>query len=68
MYDLFAVSNHMGGMGGGHYTAYGNTCAVKHTSQMQITLATGAPVTSLRCVAHYCDRLQLVERKVVPLQ
>merc|ERR1712141_664794 len=21
-YDLFAVSNHMGGMGGGHYTAY----------------------------------------------
>eukprot|EP00488_Nonionellina_sp_1-RS-2012_P002636 TRINITY_DN515_c0_g1_i1.p1 TRINITY_DN515_c0_g1~~TRINITY_DN515_c0_g1_i1.p1 ORF type:complete len:223 (-),score=78.88 TRINITY_DN515_c0_g1_i1:5-673(-) len=22
MYDLYAVSNHMGGMGGGHYTAY----------------------------------------------
>jgi ubiquitin carboxyl-terminal hydrolase 4/11/15 len=22
LYDLFAVSNHMGGMGGGHYTAY----------------------------------------------
>lgn len=22
MYDLFAVSNHYGGMGGGHYTAY----------------------------------------------
>jgi len=22
IYDLFAVSNHMGGMGGGHYTAY----------------------------------------------
>ncbi len=22
MYDLFAVSNHMGGLGGGHYTAY----------------------------------------------
>lgn len=22
-YDLFAVSNHFGGMGGGHYTAYG---------------------------------------------
>merc|ERR1712141_96899 len=21
-YDLYAVSNHMGGMGGGHYTAY----------------------------------------------
>ena len=21
-YDCFAVSNHMGGMGGGHYTAY----------------------------------------------
>jgi ubiquitin carboxyl-terminal hydrolase 4/11/15 len=21
-YDLFAVSNHYGGMGGGHYTAY----------------------------------------------
>ncbi|CAD8117954.1 unnamed protein product [Paramecium sonneborni] len=23
IYDLFAVSNHFGGMGGGHYTAYG---------------------------------------------
>merc|ERR1712194_57435 len=23
VYDLYAVSNHMGGMGGGHYTAYG---------------------------------------------
>ena len=22
MYDLYAVSNHFGGMGGGHYTAY----------------------------------------------
>lgn len=22
LYDLFAVSNHMGGMGGGHYTAH----------------------------------------------
>merc|ERR1712157_196161 len=22
VYDLYAVSNHMGGMGGGHYTAY----------------------------------------------
>jgi ubiquitin carboxyl-terminal hydrolase 4/11/15 len=22
IYDLFAISNHMGGMGGGHYTAY----------------------------------------------
>ena len=22
MYDLFAVSNHFGGLGGGHYTAY----------------------------------------------
>ena len=22
IYDLYAVSNHMGGMGGGHYTAY----------------------------------------------
>ena len=21
-YDLYAVANHMGGMGGGHYTAY----------------------------------------------
>jgi ubiquitin carboxyl-terminal hydrolase 4/11/15 len=21
-YDLFAVDNHMGGLGGGHYTAY----------------------------------------------
>jgi ubiquitin carboxyl-terminal hydrolase 4/11/15 len=23
IYDCFAVSNHMGGVGGGHYTAYG---------------------------------------------
>lgn len=23
IYDLFAVSNHFGGMGGGHYTAFG---------------------------------------------
>lgn len=23
IYDLYAVSNHMGGLGGGHYTAYG---------------------------------------------
>lgn len=23
VYDLFAVSNHSGGLGGGHYTAYG---------------------------------------------
>lgn len=22
MYDLFAVSNHFGGLGGGHYTAF----------------------------------------------
>jgi ubiquitin C-terminal hydrolase len=22
VYDLYAISNHMGGMGGGHYTAY----------------------------------------------
>merc|ERR1712034_222402 len=23
LYDLYAVSNHMGGIGGGHYTAFG---------------------------------------------
>ena len=23
IYDCYAVSNHMGGLGGGHYTAYG---------------------------------------------
>jgi ubiquitin carboxyl-terminal hydrolase 4/11/15 len=23
IYDLFAVSNHSGGVGGGHYTAFG---------------------------------------------
>jgi len=22
LYDLYAVSNHFGGLGGGHYTAY----------------------------------------------
>jgi ubiquitin carboxyl-terminal hydrolase 4/11/15 len=26
IYDLYAVSNHMGGLGGGHYTAYGKNC------------------------------------------
>ncbi len=25
MYDLFAVTNHMGGLGGGHYTATAKT-------------------------------------------
>ena len=25
-YDLIAVSNHFGGMGGGHYTAYAKNC------------------------------------------
>jgi len=25
IYDCFAVSNHMGGCGGGHYTAYGKS-------------------------------------------
>ncbi|KAI8922102.1 hypothetical protein DFJ77DRAFT_424732 [Powellomyces hirtus] len=26
IYDLFAVSNHFGGLGGGHYTAYAKNC------------------------------------------
>lgn len=26
IYDLYAVSNHMGDLGGGHYTAYGKNC------------------------------------------
>ncbi|KAJ3171843.1 ubiquitin carboxyl-terminal hydrolase [Geranomyces variabilis] len=26
VYDLFAVSNHFGGLGGGHYTAYAKNC------------------------------------------
>lgn len=30
IYDLYAVSNHMGGLGGGHYTAY-----VKHLNREQ---------------------------------
>lgn len=30
-YDLFGVINHMGGMGGGHYTAYVKTPAMENT-------------------------------------
>lgn len=26
VYDLIAVANHYGGLGGGHYTAYGKNC------------------------------------------
>ena len=29
IYDLYAVSNHFGGTGGGHYTAYGKNCVIK---------------------------------------
>jgi ubiquitin carboxyl-terminal hydrolase 4/11/15 len=29
IYDLFAVSNHSGGLGGGHYTAYGKNPKTK---------------------------------------
>ena len=29
VYDLYAVSNHFGGMGGGHYTAYAKNCEKK---------------------------------------
>jgi ubiquitin carboxyl-terminal hydrolase 4/11/15 len=29
VYDLFAVANHFGGLGGGHYTAY----ALNHIDQ-----------------------------------
>jgi ubiquitin C-terminal hydrolase len=30
VYDLYAVSNHFGGMGGGHYTAYAKNPVNKH--------------------------------------
>ena len=26
IYDLYGVSNHMGSLGGGHYTAYAKNC------------------------------------------
>jgi len=26
LYELYAVSNHYGGLGGGHYTAYAKVC------------------------------------------
>ena len=28
-YDLYAVSNHFGSLGGGHYTAYAKNCIYK---------------------------------------
>jgi hypothetical protein len=30
LYDCYAVSNHYGGLGGGHYTAYGQMPDDKH--------------------------------------
>lgn len=35
VYDLYAISNHYGGLGGGHYTAYAK---VKEIDKNQIVL------------------------------
>lgn len=29
LYELYAISNHYGGLGGGHYTAYAKVCAIE---------------------------------------
>jgi len=40
IYDLYAVSNHYGGLGGGHYTAFGKNLLDKqwyHLDDSQVT-------------------------------
>ena len=61
IYDLFAVSNHSGGLGGGHYTAYGKN---PKTSKWYVLMtpvglyhyscARCAPVSTDPTVEHTC--------------
>jgi len=59
IYDLIAVSNHYGGMGGGHYTAYGkNRKDGKwyYFDDNNVTEATGNVVTKAAYVLFYQRR------------
>ena len=42
VYDLYAVSNHFGGVGGGHYTAYACLPASSSSSKGHLELAPSA--------------------------
>jgi len=59
IYDLIAVSNHYGGMGGGHYTAYGKNRKDSkwyYFDDNNVTEATGKVVTSAAYVLFYQRR------------
>jgi len=59
VYDLLAVSNHYGGMGGGHYTAYGknrNDGKWYYFDDSNVTEATGNVVTKAAYVLFYQRR------------
>uniref|UniRef100_A0A8C7V7P5 Ubiquitin carboxyl-terminal hydrolase n=1 Tax=Oncorhynchus mykiss TaxID=8022 RepID=A0A8C7V7P5_ONCMY len=73
VYDLIAVSNHYGGMGGGHYTAYGKNKAdgkwhyfddssVSAASEDQIVVS--EPLQTFRsCVTVYSSKNQAMRSK-----
>jgi len=49
IYDLFAVSNHSGGLGGGHYTAYAKNKHDNHWylfNDSSVSLAGSDPIVS----------------------
>lgn len=49
LYDLYAVSNHYGGLGGGHYTAYGFNSEAKKWfdfNDSSVSVASAADVVS----------------------
>jgi hypothetical protein len=60
IYDCFAVSNHYGGLGGGHYTAYAlNHGQWFHFDDSRVTLVDESAVVSKAAyVLYYCRREQ----------
>lgn len=60
IYDCFAVSNHYGGLGGGHYTAYAlNHGQWFHFDDSRVTLVDESAVVSKAAyVLYYCQREQ----------
>lgn len=60
IYDCFAVSNHYGGLGGGHYTAYAlNNGQWFHFDDSIVTLVDESEVVSKAAyVLYYCRREQ----------
>eukprot|EP00047_Mylnosiga_fluctuans_P003175 m.227822 g.227822 ORF g.227822 m.227822 type:complete len:521 (-) comp11649_c0_seq1:844-2406(-) len=53
VYDLFAVSNHMGGLGGGHYTAYGRFPGQRQWHLFNDSNVTEAPPSAVRGMHAY---------------